>query len=304
LPKNYPTSTYGNAIRSWVIYQNIALLRSQSNIVEEMQELFHYNYPVRIVSTFKSQAATFYQQTYNQLLEKIRSGNLLHADETRVSVKGIRCYVWVFTNLEEVIYVYTDSREGKILDCILDGFKGVLISDFYAAYDSYPGPQQKCLIHLIRDINDDLFKNPFDDGLKGLSREFTKVLIPIIETIDKYGLRQRNLNKHKKLANRFIERVSNTDYSSKIVQKYKKRIIKNENKLFTFLSHDEVPWNNNNAENAIKRFVFLRKILGGSSSEKGLTEYLILLSIRETLRRRNVSFLQFLLTNKSNIDAF
>ena len=77
-----------------------------------------------------------------------------------------------------------------------------------------------------------------------------------------------------------------------------------KNKLFTFLSYDEVPWNNNNAENAVKRFVFLRRVIGGSSTEKGLKEYLILLSIRETLRRKNASFLQFLLTKQTNIDTF
>jgi len=304
LPKNYPPTTYGHALRSWVIYQNIALLRSQHNIVEEMRELFSYEYPVRIISSFKSHAAVFYEPSYNQLFAKIRTGHLLHADETKVSVKGIRGYVWAFTNLEEVVYVYTSSREGKILDQVLDGFKGVLISDFYAAYDSQPCPQQKCLIHLIRDINDDLFKNPYDEDLKKLSSEFTKIIVPMIETIDKYGLKKRHLNKHKKFADRFWQKVVNTEYSSEIARGYQKRINKYKNKLFTFLSYDEVPWNNNNAENAIKRFVFLRKIIGGSSTENGLKEYLILLSIRESLRRKNASFLQFLLTQQTNIDAF
>jgi len=52
---------------------------------------------------------------------------------------------------------------------MLDGFGGVLVSDFYSAYDSAKCAQQKCLIHLARDINDDLFHSPFDEGLKGLS---------------------------------------------------------------------------------------------------------------------------------------
>jgi predicted RecB family nuclease len=303
LPKNYPATTYGHTLRSWVIYQNIALLRSQHNIVEEMRELFRYEYSWNITSSFKCHAAAFYEPTYNQLFEKIRTGHLVHADETKVSIKGIRGYVWAFTNLEEVVYVYTDTREGTILDHVLDGFEGVLISDFYAAYDSQPCPQQKCLIHLIRDINDDLFKNPFDDDLKKLSSEFTELLVPIIETIDKYGLKKRHLNKHQKLVNRFLQRVVIKEYSSEIARGYQKRFYKYKNKLFTFLSYDEVPWNNNNAENAVKRFVFLRRAIGGSSTEKGLKEYLILLSIRETLRRKNTSFLQFLLTQKTDIDA-
>lgn len=304
LPKDYPVTTVGHTLRSWIIYQSIALLRSHNNIVEEMRELFQYEYPWNIASRLKSQAATFYQPTYNQLFGKIRTGHLIHADETQVSLKGNKGYVWAFTNLEEVIYVYSDNREGTVLEPVLDGFEGVLVSDFYAAYDSPSCPQQKCLIHLIRDINDDLLKNPFDEDLKGLSSEFTELLVPMIETIDKYGLKKRHLNKHQKFVERFLQRMSNKEFSSEIARGYQKRFKKYENKLFTFLKYDEVPWNNNNAENAVKRFVFLRRMIGGSSTEKGLKEYLILLSIRETLRRKNASFLQFLLTQQTNLDAF
>jgi len=78
-----------------------------------------------------------------------------------------------------------------------------MVSDFYAAYDTINCVQQKCLIHLIRDINDDLFKNPFDEELKTLAHDFTTTLVPIIATIDKYGLQQLHLNKHRFQHNSF-----------------------------------------------------------------------------------------------------
>ncbi len=46
--------------------------------------------------------------------------------------------MWVFTNMEEVVFMYRPSREGKFLHTLLAGFHGVLISDFYTAYDSLP----------------------------------------------------------------------------------------------------------------------------------------------------------------------
>ena len=75
-------------------------------------------------------------------------------------------FVWVFANMEEVAYVYSETREGDLLQTMLKDFKGVLVSDFYAAYDSIQCPQQKCLIHLIRDLNDDVLKHPYDEELK------------------------------------------------------------------------------------------------------------------------------------------
>ena len=59
----------------------------------------------------------------------------------------------MFANVEEVVYLYRPTREGDFLQELLKDFRGVLVSDFYAAYDSLPCPQQKCLIHLIRDMN-------------------------------------------------------------------------------------------------------------------------------------------------------
>ena len=48
---------------------------------------------------------------------------------------------------------------------MLKDFKGVL-HRFHAAYDAIPCPSRS-LIHLIRDLNDDVMKHPYDEELKG-----------------------------------------------------------------------------------------------------------------------------------------
>src|SRR3954468_21177754 len=133
--------------------------------------------------------AAKYVPTYRGILRQIAKGSLIHADETRGVVKGGGHYIWVFANLTTVAYVYAESRESAILEDLLDGFSGVLVSDFYAAYDSVPCAQQKCLIHLMRDINEDLHGNPFNDELKEVARRFGTLLRAIVETIDRYGLK-------------------------------------------------------------------------------------------------------------------
>jgi Transposase IS66 family len=102
----------------------------------------------------------------------VLNGELIHADETKANVKGKLAYVWVFTNLREVVYLYADTREADVLHAALAGFKGVLVSDFYAAYDSFDCPQQKCLIHLLRDLNEDVLNHPYDEELKELVKSF------------------------------------------------------------------------------------------------------------------------------------
>jgi hypothetical protein len=93
-------------------------------------------------------------------------------------------------------------------------------------------------------------------------------------------------------------------YGSEFARHYQQRLLKYRDKLFTFLDHDGVPWNNNTAENAVKRFVSRRKVMGTPFTESGIRDYLLLLSLSQTLRYRNASFWKFLLSGETDIDAF
>ncbi len=225
-------------------------------------------------------------------------------DETKVSVRGVTNYVWAFANINTVYYMHTTTREGSFLREKLSTFNGVLVSDFYTAYDSIACVQQKCLIHLIRDLNDDILKNPFDLQIKTLGKDFTALLTPLIGSIDKYGLKKRHFHKYKKLVQNFFKKLQTMECDSELARNYQRRFVKYKEKLFSFLDYDGVPWNNNNAEHAIKRFVFLRNVINGLSTEARIKEYLVLLSICETLRLRNMSFLKFLISGSLSIDEY
>jgi hypothetical protein len=257
-------------------------------------------------SKIRQRAAERYRPTYEALLESLRRGPLVHADETKVKMKGPvgNGYVWAFASPRTAVYVYAPTRDGDTARQTLAGFKGILVSDFYSAYDTLDCRQQKCLIHLIRDLNDDLLKNPFDEELKQQAARFTALLQPVIATIDRYGLKKYHLHKHKRDADRFFEAESRATYRSEVGRHYQHRMLKYRGKLFTFLDHDGVPWNNNNAENAIKAFAARRKAIGVPFTESGIRDYLLLLSIYQTLRYRNASFWKFLLSGQTDIGAF
>ena len=181
-------------------------------------------------------------------------------------------------------------------------FKGVIVSDFYAAYDSLPCQQQKCLIHLIRDINGDLIKAPFDDELKEVAQSFTVLLREIVATIDAFGLKKRRLARHKPTIKKFFRGLGKRNFSSEYAAKYQKRFLKSKDKLFTFINHDGVPWNSNAAEHAIKHLAELRSGKGLASHTKShIDEYMRLISVYQTCEYRDVSFLRFLLSGKRTL---
>ena len=157
------------------------------------------------------------------------------------------------------------ARLGRanLLQTMLKDFKGVLVSDFYAAYDAIQCPQQKCLIHLIRDLNEDVLKHPYDEEMKQLGIGFCGLAQAMVETLIDYGLKSRFLRKHLSAVDRFYRQIRGLPLQSEIAIKLKDRLEKNRDKLFTFLMFDGVPWNNNNAEHAVKPFAALRQIIGG-----------------------------------------
>ncbi len=109
--------------------------------------------------------------------------------------------------------------------------------------------QQRCWVHLIRDLNDDIREHPFDKEYEAFVLEVRDLILPIMETVQRYGLKKRHLHKFMKQVDDFYARViTDKQYKSDLVCTYQKRFIRYRNSLFTFLEQDDIPWNNNAAE--------------------------------------------------------
>ncbi len=192
-----------HGLKSWVIYHYVECRVSMIIIPKMIEELFGIRVFPAEIFMFKTLMAQIYTETVQQILNRILAGPLLHVDETEVKLQKGKGYVWVFASLDSVVYLYRTNREGDFLRELLKDFRGVLISDFYAAYDGIDCPQQKCLIHLMRDMNQELLNNPFDSDLKAITQSFGVLLRQIITTVDTYGLRHMYLQQHDDDVKRF-----------------------------------------------------------------------------------------------------
>lgn len=295
---------HGQSLRAYIMYQTIELYIPMRVIATSMNRLFGLDLDSAKCKLFKADLAEYYAETQQNILRRIITGPLVHADETFISVHGRRAYVWVFTNMHEVAYVYSETREGGLAQATLDNFKGVLVSDFYAVYDSMGCPQQKCLIHLIRDLNGSLLDNPYDGELKQLVKSFGELLKRIVEEIDCRGLKACFLRKYLREVELFYRQEVRRTFRSPAAQSCAERFERNRDKLFTFLNYDSVPWNNNNAEHAMKAFAKLRDQIEGMTTEKGLKEYLVLLSICQTCKYQGLDFLDFLRSGEKDVEVF
>jgi Transposase IS66 family len=292
----------GHNLLAWAMHQHVSNRITLANLAMTARECFGLDLGKWEFQRLKSMAGAYYRDTYDSLLRELVTGPLLHIDETSIWLRGhVTGYVWVFASMESVVFMYRSTREGEFLHDLLRSFKGVMVTDFYTAYDSIQCPQQKCLVHLMWDINRAILKHPFDKELNDIGRTFGALMRDIVGTIDRYGLKSRYLRRHGEQASTWRRELRGSPGKSIIAEKFRKRIVKYGDRLFTFLDHDGVPWNNNNAENSIKPFAKYRRLVRGRITEPGLRDYLVLLSIAHTCKYRGVSLLEFLLSGAQQI---
>src|SRR5262249_18036808 len=108
LPGDYlQLQEHFHSLKSWAMYEHIAHRASFPSIAETLRECFGLPLYNAQIHTFQQLLAHHYQGAYQRLLDKIVAGNLAHIDETEVRLRRVgKGYVWVLTNLEEVVFLY------------------------------------------------------------------------------------------------------------------------------------------------------------------------------------------------------
>jgi predicted RecB family nuclease len=292
---------YGHGLMCWCVYHNIAGKQSMLSVHRGLKDIFDLNIPVSKTYRFKSILASYYNEMGKEILAAILNGKVIHIDETPVKLRKTIGYVWVISSASEVCYLFRDSREGSFLQDLLGAYQGVLVSDFFTAYDSLKCRQQKCLVHLMRDINDDLRRNPYDQEMRSVAEPFARLLKEIVLTVDRYGLRRWHLHKHVKPAERLCAEIAERHFTSVSASKYQSRFEKYGSRLFTFLNCDGVPWNNNNAEHAVHHFAKFRRNTDGTFTRSSVEQLLVLLTVLQTCEYKRVNSLKFLLSGKRQL---
>ncbi len=296
---------YGHGFQSWIVYQRVALRLPLQSILESAKEQFNEQMSSTRITYFMKNFAKYYAETEQAITKRLLESSFIHVDETNFTIKGVNWYVWVFTNGEYVIFKLTETRETDIVYQILEKYEGVLISDFYTGYDSIPCKQQKCWVHLIRNLNKDIRENPFDMEYEVFILKVRSLIIPIMEAVQKYGLKKFYLHKFEKQVDNFYRNsIENRQYKSELTLKYQQHFKKYRDSLFAFLKQDGIPWHNNTAENAIRHVAIQRDISKASFHEEPTRNYLVLLGIRQTCRYQNKSFFRFLFSEETDIDKF
>jgi transposase len=170
-----------------------------------------------------------------------------------------------------------------------DGFKGILIADFFAAYDQIQAfAKQRCVVHLLREIKQVSLRNrssewqQFARRLKRLIHEALNLVIAR-ERMGEDAYDRRVANLHIRLAAFFGRNYRDAD-----AERLSRRLSRYCDEIFTFLLHPNVAADNNHAERQIRFAVIMRKNYFGNRSMRGAEAQAILMSIFRTCHLRGL----------------
>jgi len=214
-------------------------------------------------------------------------------DETGWREDGQNGYIWcLVTDTPQPVryYEYHRSRSGEVAKAMLGGFGGHLVTDFYAAYNQYSGRQQRCWVHLLRDLQALQEANESDgevvawaSGVKRLYHYATEQLATGPPAEERRQLSERLWQMVERFGLQYATMYGHPCCS------LAKRLLRHQDELFQFVGHELVPADNNLAERALRPLVVQRKISGGSRSQAGSETRMKLASLFGTWQARKLN---------------
>lgn len=202
-----------------------------------------------------------------------RASPVLHMDETGWRQAGQNGYLWVqATDGPQAtrLYTYDRSRSGQVARNLLEDFGGVLSTDFYAAYDQYAGPKQRCWAHLLRDAHhlgeaypDRADVRAWVAGLKALFAGARHLDLAACTLRERAKVARELERRTRALAACYCRTAG---HPARVLAQ---RLHRYESELFEFIRTPGVSPTNNLAERTVRPQVIARKISGGSRSPAG-----------------------------------
>lgn len=291
-----PGAAIGNRallLSAWLHY---GLGQTLSQILAVFSSLFHFQLTAGALTQMWARLGIIFEPWYAQIAEEVRTGGVLHADETGWRVNGKTHWLWCFANPSASYYTIDRSRGSEVINNFLkDSFAGTLISDFFSAYNLVAADRyQKCLAHLLRETKE-IDKRNDSAEWTGLRRTLVKLLKDALalgartdrEAPDYLSKRARIEARMDYIINAPCAPQADAD-ERRIV----KRLSKYRAHLFTFLYDAAVAPDNNHAEREIRPAVIARKNSYHNTSDNGARLQALFLSIYRTLKRRGADPLE------------
>lgn len=240
------------------------------------------------------------QQAQHELHRRIRHSSIVHGDETVWREEGQNGYIWCFcTPQGDRYYEYDRSRGGAVARRILGSeFKGTLVTDLYAAYNDFPGEHQRCWAHLLRDLHElkeEHKETKEHEAVVGWAAALRKLYDAAQDALtglsppsqqQREAVYMQSVQATAELARKYANAKEHRAHPCHTLAK---RLLLHLDGLFQFVLQPGLSADNNLAERSVRPVVVMRKVSGGSQSERSSRTRMTLASLFGTWRAKGLN---------------
>jgi transposase len=240
----------------------------------------------------------------NLLNERLLESALVHCDETPLQVLrgggSDKHFIWVRASgppgQRIVLYDHAASRAGSVAKELLNGFKGILLTDGYEPYDTVAEAgsllHAGCWAHARRYFKDAQKVSGNEHGHAHQALAFIGQLYRIERGLrdhqatpeEKHEARQQHSAPVIAAFRDWLETLAGQVLPKSALGKAVHYTLGQWTKLACFLDHGEIPLDNNRVENAIRPFVIGRRNWLFSDTPRGADASARLYSLVETAK--------------------
>ncbi len=297
----------GPAAKATAIYMRYELNVSDRKISRFFAEFFGLKFVPASAFGFERQAVRRGLSLYEDLLDKVRSLAVVHADETSWRQDGKGFWVWFAGDDDLAAFHWDEHRSAEAAQVLLgEHFPGTLVADAYASYNGvHPKHRQSCLAHiktkakelgqelaLLKGSASDPQARQFVENVQGLVHRACQAH----HRLSQGPWRAKAAKKQGRLLRAQLRRLCSRPLRSARAESFRRRLLdKEQDRLFTCFDRPNVSPTNNLAERSLRPVVIMRRVIQGTRSEKGLENHSVLRSLVETAKRQGKKVHLFLL---------
>jgi hypothetical protein len=278
----------GPGLAGLIVALSLRFRLSRARIQEFLGEWLGLELSIGTIHQTLHEAAAALAPAEDELIDALLASGLLHADETSWPERGQPLWLWVFT--AATVTLYSVAGRGKeLVENVLEGFTGWLMSDGWVSYRHYPR-RLRCWAHLLRKAQG--LVESYQGDVRAFGRQVRDALNALMAAV--YAAREgppADLpTQHATLLAELraaCERHQGHPHAK--THALAVELLNDWEAIFQVLHHPELPLTNNDAERALRHWVIARKISHGTRTATGSRVFALLASVIDTCRQRGHS---------------
>jgi transposase len=244
---------------------------------------------------------------FQELRIMLQSCDVAYADETTWREDGQGTYLWFGGNEQIAVYQIADRSGDSAVQLLGEDYGGTLVTDDYCSYNVVGAQnRQTCWNHIRTKAKEVVRQIELTDPpiIAPRSIEFCTKLRRFAVEMCALGRKQRggklSMSRAKAMIpalKKRLKRFGGEALEHEATETLRKRVmVKDWDKLFTFLRVKGVEPTNNISERSLRFLVIMRKICFGTRSAAGSESHSVLPSLLQTARRQGTDVIKFLVT--------